>query len=248
MNGAAQASAQRPPHRGIAGALPGRIQDRLGPPRRILAGPARLADEQAFLPTALSLQETPVHPAPRRIAYMLMALFVTALAWAPIGKIDIVAVAPGRIIVSQRTKVVQPLARSVVQRILVKDGDHVDAGQALVALDPTAAQADKASLHETRKAAQSEWLRTRALQKMLSSAGQKSRTRQAQQTPQALFDEQDPPQIGRPKSAAKPRPNGPPNGATSPPAWPVWRPSNAAARPRWTPCRRRSASWKPPCP
>ena len=135
--------------------------------RHELAGPARLADEQAFLPAALSLQETPVHPAPRRIAYLLIALFLIALAWSIVGKIDIVAVAPGRIIVSDRTKVIQPLERSVVRRILVKDGDHVEAGQPLVELDPTTAQADKASLTETRKAAQSDWLRTRALQQML---------------------------------------------------------------------------------
>jgi hemolysin D len=135
--------------------------------RTELAGPARLADEQAFLPAALSLQETPVHPAPRRIAFALMALFVIALVWAIFGKIDIVAVAPGRIIVSDRTKLIQPLERSVVQRILVKDGDHVAAGQPLVELDPTIAQADIASLMETRKAAQSEWLRTWVLQQML---------------------------------------------------------------------------------
>ena len=135
--------------------------------RAELAGPARLADEQAFLPAALSLQETPVHPAPRRIAYALMALFLAAIAWATLGRIDIVAVAPGRIIVSDRTKLVQPLENSVVQRILVKDGDHVQAGQPLVELDPTAARADKASLHETRKAAQSEWLRSQILLQML---------------------------------------------------------------------------------
>lgn len=138
--------------------------------RAELAGPARLADERAFLPAALSLQETPVHPAPRRIAYVLMALFLIALAWAILGKIDIVAVAPGRIIVSDRTKVIQPLERSVIKRILVKDGDHVQAGQALVELDPTDARADKASLRETAKAATSEWLRSRALLQMLAQA------------------------------------------------------------------------------
>lgn len=140
--------------------------------RTELAGPTWLADEQAFLPAALSLQETPVHPAPRRMAFVLMALFLIALIWACLGKIDIVAVAPGRIIVSDRTKVIQPLERSVVNRILVKDGDHVKAGQALVELDPTTAQADKASLHETRRAAQSEWLRTQTLQRMLSNPQQ----------------------------------------------------------------------------
>ena len=154
--------------------------------RHELAGPARLADEQAFLPAALSLQETPVHPAPRRIAFVLMALFLNALAWAILGKIDIVAVAPGRIIVSDRTKVIQPLERSVVSRILVKDGDHVEAGQPLVELDPTSAQADKASLTQTRKAAQSEWLRARALQQMLSKQELVAHTHQALDAKKAL--------------------------------------------------------------
>jgi len=157
--------------------------------RHELAGPARLADEQAFLPAALSLQETPVHPAPRRIAYVLMALFLIALAWAILGKIDIVAVAPGRIIVSDRTKVIQPLERSVVQRILVKDGDHVQAGQPLVELDPTTAQADKASLVETRKAAQSEWLRAQILQKMLSKQELSAHTHQAADAKKAINQE-----------------------------------------------------------
>ena len=105
--------------------------------RHELAGPQRLGDEAAFLPAALSLQETPVHPAPRRLAGAIIALFVIALTWSIVGQVDIVAVAPGKIIVNERTKVVQPLERSVVQRILVRDGDHVQAGQPLVELDPT---------------------------------------------------------------------------------------------------------------
>ena len=147
--------------------------------RSELAGPARLADERAFLPAALSLQETPVHPAPRRAAYALMALFTIALAWACLGQIDIVAVAPGRIIVSDRTKVIQPLERSRVQRILVKDGDHVTAGQTLVELDPTIAQADMASLMETHKAAQSEQIRSQHLLQMLLKVEHKNQYQQA---------------------------------------------------------------------
>jgi hypothetical protein len=58
--------------------------------RAELAGPARLADEAAFLPAALSLQDTPVHPAPRRFAMGIMLLFVIALVWAIFGKVDIV--------------------------------------------------------------------------------------------------------------------------------------------------------------
>lgn len=131
--------------------------------RHELAGPRRMADEVAFLPAALSLQETPVHPAPRRLAWGLMALFVIALLWSIVGKVDIVAVAPGRIIVSDRTKVIQPLEASVVKKVLVKDGDRVQAGQVLVELDPTMATADKANVQEQLNAAISEEQRTGAL-------------------------------------------------------------------------------------
>ena len=44
--------------------------------RTELAGPKLAADESAFLPAALALQATPVHPAPRRAAVVLCALFV----------------------------------------------------------------------------------------------------------------------------------------------------------------------------
>ncbi|AYQ30490.1 HlyD family type I secretion periplasmic adaptor subunit [Polaromonas sp. SP1] len=137
-----------------------------------LAGPRRLSDEAAFLPAALSLQDTPVHPAPRRLAYTIMALFVIALVWSIFGKIDIVAVAPGRVVVSERTKLIQPLENSVVKAVLVKDGDHVVAGQPLVELDPTAASADKTTAHDQQKAALSEVLRTRAIQQALQNLQQ----------------------------------------------------------------------------
>lgn len=137
--------------------------------RTELAGPSRMTDEVAFLPAALSLQETPVHPAPRRFAWGLMILFVLALLWSFFGQVDIVAVAPGRIIVSDRTKVIQPLEASVVRRVLVKDGDRVQAGQVLVELDPTVATADKASVQEQLKSSASEVMRTRALLQSLSN-------------------------------------------------------------------------------
>ena len=131
--------------------------------RHELAGPQLHQQEAAFLPAALSLQHTPVHPSPRRAAYALMALLVIAILWACFGKIDIVSTAPGRIIVSSRTKVIQPLEASVVRAVLVKDGDKVQAGQVLVELDPTMASADKASVQEQLDAARSEEARTASL-------------------------------------------------------------------------------------
>lgn len=128
-----------------------------------LAGPKRLRDETAFLPAALSLQETPPHPAPRRAVWAIAALFAIALAWACIGQVDIVAVAHGRIVVSDRTKLIQPLETSVVKAIHVRDGDKVQAGQLLIELDATAPQADTNRLRQEHATAQSEALRSRAL-------------------------------------------------------------------------------------
>ncbi len=131
--------------------------------RKELAGPKLLADEAAFLPAALSLQAAPAHPAPRRVALAVCALFVIALVWATLGEIDIVAVAPGRIVVSERTKTLQPLEAGVVKRVWVKEGEAVQAGQVLVELDATNASADGASLQEQWNAAVSEQVRTKAL-------------------------------------------------------------------------------------
>ena len=138
--------------------------------RHELAGPARLADEAAFLPAALSLQATPPHPAPRRALWAIMALFTLAVLWACFGQIDIVAVAPGRIVVSDGTKLLQPLEASVVKAIHVQDGDRVKAGQVLIELDPTMAQADNRRVTEERSGALSEAWRTQALLAALTPA------------------------------------------------------------------------------
>lgn len=136
-----------------------------------LAGPKRMLDERAFLPAALALQETPPHPAPRRAIIAICALFTIALLWACFGQIDIVAVAQGRVIVSQRSKTLQPLETSVVKAIHVKDGAKVKAGDLLIELDSTLTAADSARVGEERSAATSEALRSQALLAALSHGG-----------------------------------------------------------------------------
>ena len=140
--------------------------------RHELAGPKRLADEAAFLPAALSLQATPVHPAPRRAALVICALFVVALLWASFGELDIVASAPGRIVVSDGSKLIQPLEASVVKAIQVQDGDRVKAGQLLIELDATLAEADRGRVMQERASAISEAVRTAALLDALEHGGE----------------------------------------------------------------------------
>jgi hemolysin D len=132
--------------------------------RHELAGPKRLVTETAFLPAALSLQESPPHPAPRRAIAVICIAFMSAILWASFGKLDVVAVAPGRIIVSERSKVIQPLEAATVRAIHVKDGQQVQEGQLLIELDSTQVGAEHAQNKQQWLAAQSEKLRAHALQ------------------------------------------------------------------------------------
>jgi len=76
------------------------------------------------------LPDTPPSPIGRADVFSL------ALTWACLGKVDIVAVAPGKIIPSGRTKIIQPFETGVVRAIHVKDGQRVRAGDQLIDLDP----------------------------------------------------------------------------------------------------------------
>lgn len=110
--------------------------------RKSMESPARTQDEIAFLPAHLELTETPVSPAARWTMRLIITLFCVALLWACIGQMDIVAVAQGKVVPSGRTKVIQAAETAVVKRIFVQDGQTVKAGQLLIELDATSAQAD----------------------------------------------------------------------------------------------------------
>ena len=94
--------------------------------------------ELEFLPAVLEVQESPPSPVGRAVALTIVAVFAVALFWASFGKIDIIAVAQGKVIQSDRSKVIQPLEAGVIKAIYVRDGDRVKQGDALMELDTTA--------------------------------------------------------------------------------------------------------------
>jgi hemolysin D len=122
----------------------------------------RRKDELAFLPAALEIVETPPSPTGRAIAFTIMAVFAVALVWACIGTVDIVAVAPGKIIPSGRTKTIQPFETGVVRAIYVRDGQSVSASDVLIELDPTMSGAELGHLKSDLMAAQLDAARLRA--------------------------------------------------------------------------------------
>src|SRR5215468_7606752 len=109
---------------------------------------AQRGEELAFLPAALEIVETPPSPIGRAIGVTIIFLFCVALIWAWAGTIDIVASAPGKIVPSGRTKVIQPFETGVVRAIQVQDGQAVKAGDVLIELDPTVNAAERDHLHD----------------------------------------------------------------------------------------------------
>lgn len=99
-----------------------------------------------FLPAALEIQATPPHPLARWLTWSLVALVLLGIAWAAMGKVNIVASAEGKIIPSSRVKQIQPLEKAVVKAILVKEGQYVQQGDALIELDNTLTRADQTRL------------------------------------------------------------------------------------------------------
>lgn len=126
-------------------------------------GPSLRGHEAEFLPAALALRETPIHPAPRIAMGLIMLFALLALLWAVFGRIDIVASARGKLIPDERTKVVQPLETASVRAIHVLDGQRVAAGELLIELDATLARADSDRLAADQQAAGLEAARAQAL-------------------------------------------------------------------------------------
>ena len=103
-------------------------------------------DLKSFMPPSLEVMEKPPHPAPRIILAIVAGICLFGLIWAIAGKVDIITVAEGKIIPSGKVKEIQPYDRGVVSRILVSEGQLVEAGAPLIELDRTQTQADEIRL------------------------------------------------------------------------------------------------------
>lgn len=105
-------------------------------------GKGRRFIETEFLPAAIEVTETPPSPTGRAILWTIMAIAMLVLVWAWHSKVDVVAVAEGRIVPRARLQSVEAIEAGIIRAIHVREGERVRAGQALVDLDPTYAEAD----------------------------------------------------------------------------------------------------------
>ncbi|MCW8883870.1 MAG: HlyD family type I secretion periplasmic adaptor subunit [Motiliproteus sp.] len=122
-----------------------------------------------FLPAALEVEQTPASPVGRTIIWAIVVLFVIAAGWSWFGKVDIVAVATGKVIPSERVKQIQPIETGAVQAIYIEEGQYVNKGDPLIALDNTLHQADIQRLDTELQQRQLESLRMAAFERWLAA-------------------------------------------------------------------------------
>lgn len=120
-------------------------------------------DNPEFLPAALEVVETPPSPMGRALLWFLIASVAIALMWSILGRIDVVAVAPGQLIPAGRSKVIQASELGTVRAVHVREGSFVRVGDLLIELDPTSATTDESQARETLLAAQVDAARARAI-------------------------------------------------------------------------------------
>ena len=109
-----------------------------------------------FLPAAEEIVETPAAPLGALVVWLVTLLLIVAFAWSYFGRIDIVAVANGKISTEGSTKIIQPAISGVVTGINVHEGQRVKKGETLLALDKTTAEKDVATANQSLNTARVE--------------------------------------------------------------------------------------------
>lgn len=99
-----------------------------------------------FAPGLLGVMHAPPSPLPRMVLRGVLLLVLVMLTWSAFGRLDIVAVAEGKLLPVTYLKIVQPAEAGIVREITVKEGESVVAGQVLVRMDANISEADSQSI------------------------------------------------------------------------------------------------------
>lgn len=108
--------------------------------------------DREFLPAAIEILETPAPPLPVVTMLTICAFFAAALAWSFYGRLDVHAVAPGKIDTVGHAKVIQPLDPGKIAAIHVENGQRVKVGDLLLEMDPAEPAAEESAQRDALNA------------------------------------------------------------------------------------------------
>lgn len=72
---------------------------------------------------------------------LIGSLITLFLIWSSFAEIDVVTRGNGHVIASQKNQIIAHLEGGIIKKVLVDDGDLIEAGQVLMVIDPTVASA-----------------------------------------------------------------------------------------------------------
>jgi len=98
--------------------------------------------ETEFLPAVLEVTETPPSPVGRTLLWTIVVLVVIVVLWSVLGRVDEVAMAPGKIIPFGQVKPLQAEDKGVLKQIYVHEGQRVKKGDLVMELDRVMSIAD----------------------------------------------------------------------------------------------------------
>jgi hemolysin D len=131
------------------------------PPRAPRSTPAVSGRDREFLPAALEILESPPPPLPIALMATICVFALAALVWSFFGRLDVHAVALGKVETAGYSKVIEPLDSGKVAAIHIEAGQRVKAGDLLFELDPAEATADAAAAEDALNAGRAEISRRR---------------------------------------------------------------------------------------
>ncbi|MCW5624484.1 MAG: HlyD family type I secretion periplasmic adaptor subunit [Burkholderiales bacterium] len=115
-----------------------------------------IESDRSLVPAVLRFQSEVPSPLPRMVLWTATFLLAIALTGSWLGRLDVVAIAQGRLVPERFVKIVQPVEAGVVREILVQEGEVVRAGQVLARMDARLAEADGTAVQEQLTLAQLE--------------------------------------------------------------------------------------------
>ena len=114
------------------------------------------------LTQSISLAETRLPPLFLFSVMLIGTILVLFIGWAAMTRVEETADASGQVVPSDYIQSIQHLDGGIIQKINVKEGDLVDAGQTLLLLDATNADADLGQMQARQQALQAQVVRLKS--------------------------------------------------------------------------------------
>jgi len=100
--------------------------------------------DQDYLSALQAAQHVESTPMATWAIYLMLAAVLAAVLWAAVAPVDMITRAPARVVPEGREQVIASLEGGILRELKVREGETVEAGQALALLDPTRMEAQQA--------------------------------------------------------------------------------------------------------